>query len=173
VIYVLAYPVFEPNSAERIDAFRAKHEPEWAKLVPPHITLVFGVAERHLQAVSGLIDMVSSQTKAFPVVFASSVVEFDPFEKKHKLYLLCGDGGEHLTILHERLYQGEHRLELSSEHPFQPHLTIASYDKRADVEQIDVSVIGDLPIRTNLSALELVRLDSGQLTTLRTVPFTM
>ena len=60
MIYVLAYPVFEPNSAERICAFRAEHEPERANLVPPHITLVFGAAKEHLQTISGLVDMASS-----------------------------------------------------------------------------------------------------------------
>jgi len=173
MIYVLAYPVLEPTTAARINAFRAKHEPERAKLVPPHITLVFGVADRHLLTLSELIDTVSAETKAFPVVFASSVVEFDPFEKKHKLFLLCGNGSEHLTVLHERLYHGEHRLELSSKHPFKPHMTIASYNERADAEQIDVSEIGGFPIKSNLAALQLVRLDSGHLTTLKTAALTV
>ena len=62
MIYVLAYPVFEPMSAERINAFRAKHEPDRAKLVPPHVTLVFGVADEHLKTVSTLVDSVSAKT---------------------------------------------------------------------------------------------------------------
>ena len=171
VIYVFAYPVFEPKSAARINAFRAKHEPERAQLVPPHMTLVFGVADEHLQTISGLVNMVSGQIGAFSVAFDNSAIEFDPFEKKHKLFLLCSDGNERITDLHNRLYEGEHSLELSSEHPFEPHMTIASYDERADVEQIDITAIGGFPIRAKLSALELVRFDSRCLTSLRTAPF--
>lgn len=171
VIYVLAYPVFEPNSAERIRAFRTKHEPERAKLVPPHITLVFGVANEHLQTVAGLVDMASGQTKAFPVVFDGYVTEFDSFEKKHKMFLLCGGGNERITSLHNRLYEGAHGLEWSSAHPFEPHMTIATYDERADVERVDISAIGELLIRGKLSALELVRFEDGRLTPLKTVPF--
>ena len=171
VIYVLAYPVFEPNSAERIRAFRTKHEPERAKLVPPHITLVFGVANEHLQRVADLVDMASGQTKAFPVAFDDYATEFDPFEKKHKMFLLCGGGNKRITYLHNRLYEGAHSIELSSAHPFKPHMTIATYDERADVDQVDIAAVGELPIRGKLSALELVQFEDGRLTTLKTVPF--
>ncbi len=171
VIYVLAYPVFEPNSAQRIRAFRTKHEPERAKLVPPHITLVFGAANEHLQAIAGLVDKVSGQTKAFAVTFDGYAIEFDPFEKKHKVFLFCGGGNGRITFLHNRLYEGAHSSELSSAHPFKPHITIATYDERPDVEQVDISAVGELPIRGELSALELVRFEDGRLTKLKTVPF--
>ncbi|MEO0703830.1 MAG: 2'-5' RNA ligase family protein [Pseudomonadota bacterium] len=170
MIYVLAYPIFEPKSAERIRAFRAKHEPERARLVRPHITLVFGVADEHRQAVSGLVDMVSGQTSAFPIIFDRCVIEFDPFETKYKLFLLCPDENKGITALHDQLYDGVYRSELNSEHPFRPHMTIASCDERVDAEQIDVSEIGDLPIRANLCALTLVRLDGDRLTELKTAP---
>ncbi len=50
------------------------------------------------------------------------------------MFLLCGDGNEHITSLHNQLYEGEHGLEFGSAHPFKPHMTIATYDERADVE---------------------------------------
>lgn len=87
------------------------------------------------------------------------------------MFLLCGDGNEHITSLHNQLYEGEHGLEFGSAHPFKPHMTIATYDERADVEQVDVSAVGKLPIRGKLSALELVRFEGGRLTKLKTVPF--
>ena len=43
MIYALAYPVFDPSTARAIDAFRTAHEPERARLVAPHVTLVFGL----------------------------------------------------------------------------------------------------------------------------------
>lgn len=170
MIYVLAYPIFEPKAAARIGVFRGKHEPERARLVPPHITLVFGVTDGHLKTVSDLLDKVSCQTKAFSVFFERSVIEFDPFEKKHKLFLLCGEGRETITDLHNRLYTGAHRSQLSFEQPFDPHMTLASYDEREEADQIDVSALGDLPIKAQLTALELVRLENGCLTALKTVP---
>ena len=168
VIYVLAYPVFDQGSAERIQAFRIGHEPERAKLVKPHVTLVFGVADAHQAAVSDLVDVVASRTKAFPVVFDRSKIAFDPFEEKYKLFWLCGDGRECLSALHIRLYDGAHRAEFNAQHPFEPHMTVASYDERSDLEKVDVSAAGTFPVRAKVSALALVRLDGGRLTTLKT-----
>lgn len=172
MLYVLAYPVFDPSCAERINAFRERHEPKRANLVPPHITLVFGVAGKHLNTLSGLLDQVAADTGAFDVTFATSVIEFDPFEAKHKMFLMCDDGRDHITTLHTRLYDGAHRAELSAAHPFKPHMTVASCETRADVARIEVADIGAFPIRAAISALELVRLEGGRLTTLRTVPLT-
>ncbi|EBA02884.1 hypothetical protein RB2150_02929 [Rhodobacterales bacterium HTCC2150] len=171
MIYVLAYPIFESGSAERISAFRAKHEPQRAKYVPPHITLVFGVANEHLQSISGLVEVASRQCSIFPVVFDDWISEFDPFEKKHKVLLLCGDGQAKVTSLHNQLYEGSHRSEFSSAHQFRAHMTVATYDKRTDLDQVDVSTVGEFPIEGKLSALELVRFEDGRLTTLKTVPF--
>ncbi|MEM1302645.1 MAG: 2'-5' RNA ligase family protein, partial [Pseudomonadota bacterium] len=113
VIYVLAYPVFDPETAERLHAFRVRHEPDRAKLVAPHITLVFGVADAHLGALSDLLDTVSAQAQPVQVIFDRYVIEFDPFEGKHKLFLLCGAGSQRITALHTGLYDGDHRSELS------------------------------------------------------------
>ena len=171
VIYVLAYPVFEASCARRIADFRAKHERQRAELVPPHVTLVFGVVDEHLQAVAQLVETATSQTQEFNVSFDDYVIEFDPFEKKYKIFLLCGAGSSKMTTLHNQLYEGTHRAELSSAHPFRSHMTIATYERRADIEQVDISRIGELPINGELRALELVQLIDGKLTTLKTVPF--
>jgi len=157
--------------ADRIKAFREMHEPERARLVQPHITLVFGVAEEHIKTVSELVETIARQTKAFRVSFDNYVRAYDPFERKHKLFLLCGDGHAQITDLHNRLYDGAHRLALSTEHPFEPHMTVATYNAQIQLELVDISKIGRLPIGATLSALELVRLKDGCLTTLKSVPF--
>ena len=146
MIYVLAYPVFDQRSAELIRAFREKHEPQRAKLVPPHITLVFGVANEHLETVSGLVDVVSRRSSAVPVAFDSHVTEFDPFEKKHKIFLRCSQGKAAVTLLHNRLYAGAHRSEFSLSHQFKPHMTIGTYNEQTDVDQVDVSAVGQFPM---------------------------
>ncbi|MGR3502462.1 2'-5' RNA ligase family protein [Pseudaestuariivita sp.] len=170
MLYVLAYSVFAPESAARIDAFRAAHEPERARLVRPHITLVFGVSAQHQQAVSDLVDHVAAETRVMPVVFDQHAIRHDPFENKHKLFLLCGAGGDHVTTLHRQLYDGPHRAELSADHPFEPHLTVASYDALAKLEQADLSALGPLPIPATLTALDLVQLEAGCLRTLKSAP---
>ncbi len=171
MIYVLACPEFAPDAAARIDAFRAVHEPVRAALVPPHVTLVFGVGVGHLEDLAALAETVSRRTKPFQIEFDACEIAFDPFEKAHKLFALCGAGSETVTDLHRQLYDGPHRASLSPEHPFKPHMTLATQDMRARIERIDLSTLGALPIRAALKALTLVRLEGDRLETLKTVPF--
>lgn len=171
MIYVLAYPSFAPSCAQQIAEFRARHEPLRAALVPPHITLVFGVAEAYLPGIADLVEIATQHRCALSVSFDSYVIEFDPFEKKHKIFLLCGAGREDLTSLHTQLYDGPHRACLSTAHPFQPHMTVASYDRREDAERVDVRHAIKLPIRAQIEALRIVRFAGGELTTLKTAPF--
>ena len=170
MIYVLAYPRFAPRVAEQIDRFRASHEPVRAKLVPPHITLVFGSKDVHLPVISQLAATVSKETRAFSISFESHLVEYDPFEEAHKIFLLCGRGRDQLTSLHEQLYRGAHSADLSAAHPFQPHMTVASYEKQLEAEQVDVAHAINLPISADIQALEIVRFVDGTLTNLKTVP---
>ncbi|MGR3492737.1 MAG: 2'-5' RNA ligase family protein, partial [Shimia sp.] len=78
MIYVLAYPEFEPDIAQDIAAFRVLYEPERAELVPPHLTLVFGVNAAHLPAVEALAVRAARDVPAFCVAFTGHVVEADP-----------------------------------------------------------------------------------------------
>lgn len=171
MIYVLAYPEFDPTCANRIHDFRAKHEPHRAKLVPPHLTLVFGVKSKHLQIITELADAVSCQTQAFQITFDDYSIEFDPFEQKHKILLLCGKGRRNVTALHNQLYDGGHRAEFSASHPFRPHMTVATCDTSAQIEQINVSDAGPLPFHATLKALEVVQLSNGALSTIKKLPF--
>lgn len=171
VIYVLSYPKFDPSCAGRVDAFRATHEPHRAELVPPHITLVFGVSDRHQRTLDTLIEKTARETREFTVVFNDDTREYDPFDRRYKIFLLCENGKDQVTTLHDRLYAGIDRAEINLQHPFRPHMTVATCDTRAEIDKIDVSRIGDLPITGKLHALELVRLNDGKLTTLKTAPF--
>ena len=171
MIYVLAYPEFEQPDVDRIRIFRAKHEPHRAKLVPPHITLVFGVKSLHLPVITELAEAVSRQTHAFHITFDDHAIVFDHFEQKHKIFLLCGEGSCKVTALHNQLYDGEHRAELSTSHPFQPHMTVATCDTRAQIEQVNLSDAGALPLRGTLRAIQVVQLSGGALTTHKSFPF--
>ncbi len=167
MLYVLSYPVFDASVSGRVDTFRTRHEPQRAKLVRPHLTLVFGVNERNLQAVSERVETVSSQMNAFPVTFDEYVTGFDPFEQKHKILLLCGEGAKAVTALHDLLYEGEHRDEFCATQPFQPHMTVATCDTREEIEQVDASALGKLPICGQVRGLELVRFVDGLLTPIK------
>jgi len=170
MIYVLAYPEFEPSISEKIDHFRSLNDLEKSKLVCPHITLVFGLKQADPKSILGLCEDVSRKTTEFTVEFTSSEVAYDPFEKTHKLCLIWGDGKAALSALHTQLYKGPHRAELTSEFPYRPHMTIAAHSKRNTVEALTVSDVGELPIIGMIKALHVVKLVDGRLRTLKTTP---
>lgn len=171
MIYVLAYPEFDATYANRIHDFRAKHEPQRAKLVPPHLTLVFGAKIGHLPVITELAKAVSRQTQTFTITLDHYTIEFDPFEQKHKIFLLCGEGSRDVTALHEQLYDGDHRAEFSPTHPFRAHMTVATCDTSAQIERINVSDVGPLPLYATLRAINVVRLSNGELSIIETLPF--
>lgn len=169
MIYVLAFPEFAPQVAQKIDKFRARHEPDRAQLVDPHVTLVFGVAVHHKECLKNLCATIAQDTHAFRVSFDRFEARYDPFEQKHKIFLICGDGAQTVTALHKDLYDGPHQSELYQDHPYEPHMTVATHPDRAHIDGLDKTDIQqELPITGTIRAIELVELSNGALTTLET-----
>jgi hypothetical protein len=170
MIYVLAYPEFEPSVAGNIARFRQTHEPEKAKLVRPHVTLVFGLrGVRQLEFVASC-EKVAEGVPAIAVDFDSTEIVHDPFEKTFKLFFLNSKGRDALKALHERLYDGPRRSELHPDIPFRPHMTVATHSDRAIIERLDASEIGAFPISGIIRALEVVQQVQETLVRLRTIP---
>ena len=169
MIYVLAYPEFEPVVADSIARFRVAHEPERAKRVRPHITLMFGLRSAHPLEFVAVCEQVAERSPKIAVEFASSEVVYDPFEKTHKLFLMVSAGKGELIALHERLYEGPHRSELAFDAPYRPHMTIATHRHRAIVEKLEVADIGPFPVHGTIEALEVVELANNTLHSLGTI----
>ena len=109
MIYVLTYPVFDDVAAKNISRFRARHEPERARLVPPHITLVFGVSSVGSADLIVLAERAVQGLGPFAVEFPDFRTVHDPSEKADKLMLNVTRGADALFQLHEALYDGPHR----------------------------------------------------------------
>ncbi|MCU0904669.1 MAG: 2'-5' RNA ligase family protein [Tabrizicola sp.] len=170
MIYVLAYPEFEPRVAVNIARFRHTHEPERAKLVEPHVTLVFGLrGVRPLEFVASC-EEVAVGVPEIEVDFDATEIVHDPFEKTYKLLFLTSSGREVLTALHERLYDGPQRSELHPAIPFRPHMTVATHSDPAIIERLDTAEIGTFPIAGKIRALEIVEMVEKTLVRLRTIP---
>jgi 2'-5' RNA ligase len=170
MIYVLAYPRFEPRVARNIAAFRSAHEPERAILVDPHITLVFGVRIAEPGAFAAFCQRAASRAREIPVEFSGSEIGYDPFEKTHKLFLVSSVGTDDLLALHERLYDGPHRRTLHPGISFKPHMTVASNRDQSIIERLDVMEIGSFPIAGRICALEVVELADNKLHLLQSIP---
>ncbi|MGL5010695.1 MAG: 2'-5' RNA ligase family protein [Paracoccaceae bacterium] len=171
MIYVLAYPEFELGVAQCISRFRSVHEPERAKIVPPHITLVFGLNVGYRQEIISRCKRLSGLVSEFVVDFPAVEVVYDPFEKSHKLFLICATGQRTLVALHEELYEGQHhRAELNPDLPYRPHMTVATSKSVKAIQRLDIAKLGALPIQGMIRALEVVDFADGALSPLQTIP---
>lgn len=168
-IYVLAYPHFDSDVMLSIERFRIANEPERAKLVPPHVTLVFGLKNIEREAFLDRCDQVSEGQVGIHVAFSEGNVVHDPFEKKFKLQLPCSDNAHQLRYLHQQLYDGRYQTQLDPNTRYEPHMTVATHENRERIEPLDQAEIGAFPLAGKINALEIVEFDGKALNHIRTV----
>jgi len=173
MIYVLAYPKLEAKISRSLAAFRQTHEPERAQLVAPHITLVFGVRKSSPEEIAAICDQVASKTSAISTEFSKSEICYDPFEKVHKISLLCTKGAKQLTALHRDLYEGPHSDEFDTDIPFRPHMTVGANSNLSELEDVSLASIGTLPITAEIDSLSVVQIANRELQTICSVKLSM
>ncbi|NIA71400.1 2'-5' RNA ligase family protein [Pelagibius litoralis] len=169
MIYVLTYPKFEIHTTQVLDQFRAQNEPERAKLVAPHLTLMFGVKGVEPQEIVTLCRDVVEAMPQFQVTLDRFEMDYDSIEKTHKIYLLCGKGREQVIALHEALYQAKYRSQLRLGIPYQPHMTVATNKDQSALKATKLSSLGELPIAGTIEKIDVVAVRSGKLRSLETV----
>jgi len=163
MIYVLAYPQFDTRVSDALAAFRRLHEPVRARLVAPHVTLVFGVRNSSPEEISNICKQVATTTSAISTEFSTCEVSYDPFEKVHKISLMCAKGASLINALHEKLYEGPHNGELRPDIPYRAHMTIGANADRSQLENADTASIGPFPIKAEINSLSVVQLTAGEL----------
>ncbi|USG63185.1 2'-5' RNA ligase family protein [Sneathiella marina] len=169
MIYVLAYPEFDPDIFEAIEKFRSINEPERARLVAPHITLVFALRDEKPEDFADFCSRKIRSMKRFPITFDRFEILHDPVETTHKICLVCGEGGQKIKTLHHALYEGPHRSGLRADIPFKPHMTIATNANVAPLEKLDPTVIGAFPVRAEINTINIIEVTEGRLRNVRTV----
>jgi 2'-5' RNA ligase len=119
---LVAYPILENADRLRIEALRARHDPQ-ASLIRAHFTLVFPAdvpassLVAHARTVLGL-----SSPIAFVVSCARAVP--DSTGGGGRVYLVPAEGHREIVALHDRLYEGVLRPHLREDLPFVPHVTV-------------------------------------------------
>ena len=164
MLYVLSYPVLARADHERIEAYRRAYEPERARLVPAHVTLVFGVRSIETRELASQVAALAWKKSAFEVIFDRAEQTKSP-GGVHNVFLLACEGALALETMHQELYAGPLGSELLPGIPFRAHMTVATAAS-ADLIQPamkDVPKLG-LPIRGLINALNIVSLENGILT---------
>ncbi len=166
--FVLCYPKLASADHEAIEAFRRVHEPARAKLVPAHLTLVFGATSVTAETLARHCTVVAAANAPFDFAFTGMEVEAHE-NSDHNLFLKVGDGRDQLVALYQAFYAGAISRERRDDIDFTPHMTIAT---NADLKAIITCAVDAKPlsgIKGRIESLDVATLASGVLHPIATV----
>jgi len=121
---IVAFPSLEESDRQWIEAIRAKHDPQAARIAA-HFSLVFPtmLSRRMVEAQAARLARTTEPIKF--VLRRAAVVE-DPIGAGGHVFLLPEEGRDQIVQLHDRLYEGALHLHIRKDVPFTPHMTVAS-----------------------------------------------
>jgi hypothetical protein len=159
-VFVIAPLILQPADAERVELLRASYDPN-AKVVPPHVTMVFGVDDGLESAVVRWARIQAGAFASAALRFTLATVARDYENSAWYLFLMPKQVPAVLAELHRRLNSGP--LQGAPDVPFDAHLTLGRFQERvlADAVARDCNV-GDVGIEARIAALEVVLFDGKE-----------
>lgn len=121
---VVAFPRLEDTDRHWIESFRAKYDPQAAR-IKEHFTLVFPV-EASVDDLASEIVTIARLMRPFEFVIRRTDVVADVLSSTNYVFLVPDQGGAEIVALHDRLYAGVLRPHLRLDIPFIPHITVGS-----------------------------------------------
>ena len=157
VLAAVCIPRFPADAASWLQQLRERYDPKHARLVPPHVTLVFPT---DLLAEVPFVAHVVSHLRGANggTVGFSSAREFeDASAGAHLVYLLPSFGAELLLQLHDKLNSGPLRPRPRSESQYLPHITLGRFSS-ADTAAAVAAEINETsnPITGGVDAVDIV-----------------
>ena len=124
---ILIFPKFK--NLNLIQEVRLKYD-NLAKLVPPHVTLVFPFSDSICD--SELVSLVKSKIQnlaPFYVNFKGVLLDYDTYTNSHFIYLKCIEGSDNIQKIHDILYSTfPLSSHLNTNIKYIPHITLGHTD---------------------------------------------
>jgi 2'-5' RNA ligase len=121
---IVAYPRLDEDDRQRIESFRARHDPQ-ASRIALHFTLVFPV-DAVPDALKPEVEAVARSSEPIGFAIRRTDVVPDPIGDRSHIFLVPDEGRRQIATLHDRLYAGALRAHLRSDIPFVPHITVGA-----------------------------------------------
>lgn len=128
MLAVVAFPDLTEADGRKIEALRAAHDPNAARIAP-HVTLVFPTATIDEKTLLGRVEAAAKAAAPVAVALRRILVHREGAESY--LYLVPEQGYDALTALHGRLNPG-----YDGKPAFTPHVTVARFGDRAQARAI-------------------------------------
>lgn len=139
-LIAVGYPVIPRRDFEWIQSLRKKYDRDGYNLIKAHFTLVFPVDNI---AQPRFLDHIRPRINNFAKI-QFELCRFNlcnkPYEGKWFIFLVPERGREEIIELHDILYSDLLVPELSTEYPFDPHITIGRLEDKNEC----LEIIGNL-----------------------------
>jgi 2'-5' RNA ligase len=135
-LYTVAFPALSAADRAQIDAIRGRHDARNARVIPPHFTLVFACSAVDERDYLDHVRAIAERTPRIP--FTCRYAKLGPASEgaAAHVYLVPDEGSSRIALLHDRLYGGPLAPHLRRDLPYVPHITIGSFDARAEAEAL-------------------------------------
>lgn len=156
-VFVIAPLALQPADAERVALLRKTYDPN-ATVVPPHVTMVFGVDDGLESEALRWARIQAGAFAATSLRFTLATVQRDYENSAWYLFLMPKQIPAILMELHRRLNSGP--LQNAPDVAFDAHLTLGRFQERvlADAVARDCNAAG-VGIEARISGLEVVLFD--------------
>jgi 2'-5' RNA ligase len=163
---VVAVPVLDEAARVFIEAFRARHDPQAAR-IGAHFTLVFPTEGAPTPELEAELAAVAADVAPIAFVFRRAVAVAGRGGEASHVFLVPEEGRAEIAALRERLQARSLRSQLRAGVPFVPHVTIAAARDLATCESLarEFSVPAD-GMRGRLDRIELLSLEMPRVRTL-------
>jgi 2'-5' RNA ligase len=158
-VYVIAPLSLDGTASERIAGWRRAYDPH-AALVPPHVTLVFGLDEGMQERAVGWARTWAAATPPIALRYTRVAVTRDYENSAWYLFLMPREIPAGLAALQGRLTSGP--LAAAPEVPFDAHVTIGRFQERvvADAVAREANAVAPI-IDARIVSLDVLRFDGN------------
>jgi 2'-5' RNA ligase len=158
-VFVIAPLTLAPDDEDRVALLRRTYDPN-AAVVPPHVTMVFGLDDGLEREAVRWARIRASAYSGFSLRFTVATVARDYENSAWYLFMMPREIPAGLAELHRGLNSGS--LSGAADIAFDAHLTLGRFEQRVLAEAVarDVNAAGPMREAT-ISALEVVLFDGA------------
>lgn len=168
---VVAYPHMAKNDLAWIDEYRKKHDQIYYKVIPPHITFVFGISSLPLKQFTAEIKKQLEGIRQIHFELRLAVINRDLSGTFYHEFLVPETGYHAIATLHDKLYSGKLAEHWRFDIDYIPHLGIGNNKSPQSVKQrVDILNKKGIFIPGIIQMVDIIEYKEGIVTTLERIP---
>jgi len=167
----VAYPEIADVDRAWIDAYRERHDRRYARIIPPHFTLIFAVPDWDEERFVAEVAMRVEGWRRINFRLAVATVSRDDSGAYFHEFLIPEEGYSAIVKLHDALYGGALSDHLRLDLDFIPHVGIGNdVDGWASKARMDEINAAGVSISGAIKSIDVIEYTRGPVRTVRTFP---